>query len=145
MGARIDFVSAWRLQSVSDAGIMLVRLSLGASFLSAVADRFGYWGAPGRPHVAWGEFSRFVAYTAKLNWFLPSSTAVFLAWAATVAELVLGMMLVFGVSTRPAAYLSSALLLLFAVAMTLSLGLKAPLDYSVFTAFAAALLLAAAR
>ncbi len=145
MSARIDFVSAWALRSVSDAARMLLRLSLGASFLSAVADRLGYWGAPGRPHVAWGDFATFVAYTAKLNWFLPASTAVFLAWAATVAEIALGMTLVLGVFARPTAYLSSALLLLFAVEMTLSVGPKAPLDYSVFTAFAAALLLATAR
>jgi len=37
------------------------RLALGFSFLSAVADRFGLWGAYGAPHVAWGDFGRFIA------------------------------------------------------------------------------------
>jgi hypothetical protein len=47
------------------------RLALGFSFLSAVADRFGLWGALGAPHVAWGDFAHFITYTATLNWFLP--------------------------------------------------------------------------
>jgi len=41
------------------------------TFLSAVAGRFGMWGAYGQPHVALGNYARFVDYTAKLNWFLP--------------------------------------------------------------------------
>src|SRR5215813_7743077 len=47
------------------------RLALGFSFLSAVADRFGLWGALGAPHIAWGDFAHFITYTATLNWFLP--------------------------------------------------------------------------
>ena len=49
---------------------LFLRLALGLSFLSALADRFGLWGAFGRPNVSWGSFARFVAYTGKLNWFL---------------------------------------------------------------------------
>jgi hypothetical protein len=30
---------------------VFLRLALGASFLSAVADRFGLWGSYGKPHV----------------------------------------------------------------------------------------------
>jgi len=41
------------------------------SFLSAVAGRFGLWGVYEQPNVAQGNFARFVAYTAKLNRFLP--------------------------------------------------------------------------
>jgi len=46
---------------------LFLRLALGLSFLSALADRFGLWGAFGRPNVSWGSFARFVAYTGKLN------------------------------------------------------------------------------
>src|SRR5262245_30933127 len=49
------------------------RIALGAGFLSAVADRFGLWGAPGQKNVAWGDFAHFTAYTARVNSFLPSS------------------------------------------------------------------------
>jgi len=52
---------------------VFLRLALGVSFLSALADRFGLWGTVGQPNVSWGSFARFVAYTGKLNWFLPES------------------------------------------------------------------------
>jgi uncharacterized membrane protein YphA (DoxX/SURF4 family) len=111
---------------------VFLRLALGVSFLSAVGDRFGFWGAFGQSHVAWGDFTHFMAYTAKLNWFMPSATIPVLAWASTCAEILLGVGLVLGAFTRVAAFLSGLLLLLFAFAMTLALGLEAPLSLSVF-------------
>ncbi|HEX8148373.1 MAG TPA: DoxX family membrane protein, partial [Pyrinomonadaceae bacterium] len=107
-----------------------MRLALGAAFLSAVADRFGLWGAYGEPGVAWGDFAHFTAYTATLNWFAPAGLIPALAWAATVAEVALGLGLILGLYTRASALLSGLLLLLFAAAMTLALGVKAPLNYS---------------
>jgi len=118
-----------------------LRLGLGAGFLSAVADRFGLWGHNGAPQVAWGDWAHFVAYTAQLNWFLPKTLIPALAWFATVAEALLGLALVLGFCLRSAALASAVLLTLFAVAMTCSLGIKAPLNYSVFAAAGGALLL----
>src|SRR5262249_28231666 len=66
-----------------------------------------------------------------------------LAWAATFAEVLLGLALVLGFFTPVAALLSGLMLLLFALTMTFALGVKAPLDFSVFSASAGALLLAA--
>ena len=123
--------------------ILFLRLALGVSFLSAVADRFGLWGKYGQPHVAWGNFARFTAYTAKLLWFLPHRLIPAFAWIATAAEIALGIALILGVLPRIAALLSGVLLLLFALAMAFSLGIKAPLDFSVFSASAGAFCLAA--
>ena len=121
-----------------------MRLALGIGFLSAVADRFGFWGAFGQPNVAWGDYTRFVAYTAKLNWFLPGAMIPMMAAISTIAELLLGVLLIVGWRTRIAALLSGILLMLFApVAMTAALGVKAPLNFSVFSAAGGALLLAA--
>ena len=131
----------WR--RAADYGSLFVRLALGISFLSAVADRFGGWGVYGQPHVAWGNFQRFTAYTGTLLWFMPAALFPILAWIASVAETVLGLALVLGLFTRLAALLSGILLLLFALAMTFALGLKAPLDFSVFSASGGAFLLAA--
>src|SRR5262249_19858863 len=39
---------------------LFARFALGASFLSAVADRFGLWGPYGAKNVSWGNFSHFV-------------------------------------------------------------------------------------
>jgi uncharacterized membrane protein YphA (DoxX/SURF4 family) len=144
----VTLMPHFRLNNKYDATILLafssvfLRFALGFSFLSAVADRFGLWGAFGEPHVAWGSFTKFVAYTLELNWFLPTAVAPILAIVATGAETLLGVLLLLGWQTRTAAFLSGVLLLLFAVTMTGALGIKAPLDASVFSASGGALLLA---
>ena len=128
---------------VAAFSILFVRLSVGMSFLSAIADRFGAWGAYGQPHVSWGTFHRFTIYTGSLLWFLPAPFYPMLAWTATAAETVFGAALVLGLFTRVIAFLSGILLLVFALTMTFSLGVKAALDFSVFSASAGAFLLAA--
>jgi putative oxidoreductase len=117
---------------------LYARLALGAAFLSGIASRFGLWGRD----VGYGDFAGFVRYTAEVNAFMPAWTIPSLAWAATAAELVLGLALIAGVRLRLVALGSAALLALFGIAMTVSFGLKDPLDYSVFSASAAAVLLA---
>lgn len=123
--------------------IWLLRIALAAAFFSAVADRFGLWGAHGAHGVAWGDWPHFLAYTGKLLWFLPPALVNAGAWAATIAETVLGVALLTGRWSHIVALATAALLASFALTMTMGLGVKAPLDYSVFTATAAALLLAA--
>ena len=103
---------------------VFLRFALGISFLSAVADRFGLWGVYGQPNVAWGNYARFVAYTAKLNWFLPASIIPLLAIISTVAEILFGFLLVLGWKTRITALLSGVLMILFALAMTMAFGVK---------------------
>ena len=121
--------------------VFYLRWSLGLTFLSACADRFGLWGPHGSQYAAWGDWPHFVAYAATLNWFLPAWLQSPVAWIATLAELSLGVALVLGVYLREAAYSSAVLLGLFALAMTFSLGIKAPLNYSVFVDVGAAWLL----
>jgi putative oxidoreductase len=118
-----------------------VRLALAAGFLSSVADRFGLWGPPGSPKAAWGNWSNFVKYTAVLNFFLPERLAPILATIVTIAESSLGLLLILGLWKRVVAGLSAGLLCLFALAMSVALGVKAPLDYSVFGAAGAATML----
>jgi len=120
-----------------------LRLGLATGFLSAVADRFGLWGSPGAPNVAWGEWSAFVDYVATLNWFIPGPLIPALAWAATLAETLFALGLLVGWKLRGFALASGLLLLSFAVTMTIALGIKAPLDFSVFAAVGGAFLLAA--
>jgi putative oxidoreductase len=120
-------------------GILYARFALGAAFLSGIADRFGLY--TGR-NVGYGNFAGFVDYTAKVNSFLPASTIPFLAWAATAAELALGILLILGLWPRWVALASALLLVLFGTAMAISFGIKSPMDYSVFSASAGAVLLA---
>jgi uncharacterized membrane protein YphA (DoxX/SURF4 family) len=130
-----------RWAGLATVSSVFLRFALGISFLSAVADRFGLWGVYGQPHVAWGNYARFVAYTAKLNWFLPAELIPALAIISTAAEIVFGVLLVLGWKTRITALLSGVLLIIFALTMTMALGVKAPLDASVFSAAGGALLL----
>lgn len=129
----------FRTQKFEQLGILYARVALGAAFLSGIADRFGLY--TGR-NVGYGDFAGFEAYTAKVNSFMPASTIPFLAWAATVAEFTLGIALILGIWPRWVALGSALLLVLFGTAMAISFGIKSPLDYSVFSASAAAVLLA---
>lgn len=118
-------------------GIFYARIALGAGFLSAVADRFGLWGK----HGDWGNFANFTRYTARVNSFMPAFTIPFLAWGATIAEMLLGILLILGLWPRWVSLASAILLAMFGAAMAISFGIKSPLDYSVFSASGAALLL----
>jgi uncharacterized membrane protein YphA (DoxX/SURF4 family) len=121
---------------------VVLRFGLGLGFLSAVADRFGLWGAFGQPNVEWGNFSRFLEYTQTLNWYVPAAIIPTLGIIATSAETLFGLLLLVGWHTRSAARLSGFLLLTFGTAMTLALGVKAPLNFAVFTGVGGAFLLA---
>src|SRR5215472_7761867 len=106
-----------RWKGLATVSSVFLRLALGISFLSAVADRFGLWGVYGQPNVAWGNYARFVDYTAKLIWFLPTAMVPALAMIATVAETLFGVLLVLGWKTRITALLSGVLLITFALTM----------------------------
>ena len=128
--------------TVMGAAQWFLRVALAAGFLSAVADRFGLWGPAGAPHVAWGAWQPFVDYVAQLNWFAPPAFIPLLAWTASGAEVVLAVGLLIGWQLRWFALGTGLLPLAFAITMTLALGLKAPLDFSVFAVAAGAFLLA---
>lgn len=114
---------------------LFLRFALSASFLSAVADRFGWW--PAKISV-WGNWKNFVAYTQDINPWLPKALVSPVAMIATAAEIIFPVCLLLGFKTELVAKLSGVLLLLFALAMTFSGSIKDPFDYSVFTASAAA-------
>ena len=126
-----------RTASWERLGILYARIALGSAFLSPVADRFGLWGK----YASWGNFANFTRYVAQVNSFMPAFTIPFLAWAATAAETTLGILLILGIWPRWVALGSAILLFLFGTAMAISFGIKKPLDYSVFSASAGALLL----
>lgn len=136
-------MSESHLVRFSASAALVTRWALALGYLSAVADRFGLWGQPGAPRVIWGAWEPFVTYTGKLNGYAPPALVAFLAIAATAAEILIAIALLAGWRVRVVALASAAMAATFALAMTLSLGVKAPLDFSVFTVAAASLLLAA--
>lgn len=114
---------------------LFLRLTVTVSMLSAVADRFGLWA---KELCMWGNMDKFIAYTQTLIPYIPGNYVVYLAWTATVLEVLLPICLLLGLKLRWTASLSGLMILTFALAMATSLGIKAPIDYSAFTASAAA-------
>jgi hypothetical protein len=95
--------------------------------------------------VGGGGFAPFLAYTGKLLWFLPAGLVSAAGWAATVLEVALAVGLLLGVRLRAVALATGVLLSVFAVTMTVALGLEPPLSYSVWSAAGGAFLLASLR
>ncbi|HQQ99055.1 MAG TPA: DoxX family protein [Cyclobacteriaceae bacterium] len=120
---------------IQDAIKIFLRLSLAAGFLSAVADRLGIWS---KEVSAWGNWENFLKYTATINPWMPDALIPAIGFIATAAEVLFAVCLLVGFKTEWVARLSGVLLLLFAVSMTLATGVKGPLDYSVYSAAAAA-------
>jgi putative oxidoreductase len=118
--------------------IIFLRLALGTAFLNGIASRFGLYGK----NVGYGNYGNYVKYAGEVNSFMPAWAIPFLANAATVAEVSFGLLLVLGFWVRWAAYGSALLLAIFGIAMGISFGLVSPLDYSVFSACAGALVVA---
>jgi putative oxidoreductase len=121
---------------------LFLRLALGFSYLWFVADRLGFLGAPGSPHVGWGDWPHFFEYASQVMSFLPGRLIPFFAFFATIGECTFGILLLIGFYTRLAAIGSGLLSFLFAVSMAISFGIESPLGYSVFTVSAASFLLA---
>lgn len=105
------------------------------SFLSAVADRFGMWD---EEISVWGNWNSFQEYTQIINPWFPNSMISIVGSIATTAEIIFAICLIIGFKTELFARLSGFLLLIFALSMTFSTGIKGAFDFSVFSASAGA-------
>jgi uncharacterized membrane protein YphA (DoxX/SURF4 family) len=135
--------SAMTERRILQISCVFLRAALGITFLVAVADRFGVFGPYGSRNVSWGDFKHFEANVALLVWFVPRALIPAIAAVETGMEALLGLALLAGFYPRIVAWSSAALLLVFAITMSIALGILAPLGYSVFTAAGAAMLLGA--
>ena len=119
---------------VRDVSVRMWRGGEGA----ALVYLHGAAGVPG------SQVEVFDAWASLLS---PDQTPRQLPVAATpllgaILETLLGFTLIIGLQTRLAALASGILLLIFALAMTISMGIKSALNYSVFSASAGAFWLA---
>lgn len=114
---------------------LFLRFSISIGFLSAVADRFGMWS---EKVSVWGNWDNFLSYTQIINPWIPQAMIPTVGIIATAAEIVFAVFLLLGFKTELFAKLSGVLLLIFALSMTFSTGVKGAFDYSVFSASAAA-------
>lgn len=114
---------------------LFLRLAISGGFLSAVADRFGGWN---EKVSVWGSWNSFLEYTQLINPWFPNAIIPTMGIIATAAEIILSIFLIIGFKTEFFARVSGFLLLLFALSMTFSTGIKGAFDYSVFSASAGA-------
>jgi uncharacterized membrane protein YphA (DoxX/SURF4 family) len=113
-----------------------LRVSLAAGFLSAVADRFGWW-TPLR-QGSWGSMGSFADYAHQLVPFASGWLLTAVVWGATATEATLGVLLLTGWRPKLVGAVTCLALIVFGIAMAVSLGMESPLNYSVFSAASAA-------
>ena len=87
---------------------LFLRLSVAASMLSAVADRFGIWP---KDVCMWGNMNKFVAYTQSLIPYIPANAIPALAWIATILEILLSICLLIGLKLKWSASLTGLMIL----------------------------------
>lgn len=120
---------------------LLLRIALGIGFLVTVGDRIGFFGAFGTRNVEWGNWERFIDYTTTMMPFLDRPAVNIMGTIATLAEAIIGLLLIIGFKTRISAIASFILTIIFTLAMSIFLGIKAPINFSVLTVITASLLL----
>jgi len=121
---------------------LLLRVALGIGFLTTVSDRLGLLPADTR-NIEWGAWEKFIDYTATLMPFLDRPVVNVMGGIATLFEASIGILLIIGFKTRYAAITSCVLTFIFALSMTVFLGIKAPINFAVFGTCSGSLLLSA--
>ncbi len=91
---------------------LFLRLAISVGFLSAVADRFGWWN---EKVSVWGNWNSFLKYTQLINPWIPNSLIPTIGIIATTAEIIFAIFLITGFKTEFFARLTGFLLLLFAL------------------------------
>jgi len=119
------------------------RLALRARFVSAAADRFGLQGAADTNNLIWGNCDAYTQYLRVRAPYFAAGLLDVAAWGATAGRSCPRCCPVAGRDTvLKTALASAATLVVFACSMFFFSGLEATLSASVFSAAAAALLLA---
>ncbi|MEZ2334687.1 DoxX family protein [Mucilaginibacter sp. RCC_168] len=118
----------------------LLRIALGIGFLTTVSDRLGLLPS-GTRNMEWGAWDKFIDYTGTLMPFLDRPAVNVMGGLATFFEASIGILLIIGFKTRYVAIASSVLTLIFALSMTIFLGIKAPINFAVFSTCTGSLLL----
>lgn len=120
---------------------LLLRCALGITFLTPVLDRLGILGPAATGNIEWGNWENFINYTVTLMPYLDRSVTNVMAGIATASEFIIAVGLIIGFKTKYAAIGSCLLTFTFILFMATSVGIQKPINFGVFTASAASLLL----
>ncbi|EQC48729.1 DoxX family protein [Bacteriovorax sp. BSW11_IV] len=110
-----------------------IRMTLAITYFWVVADRLGFLGPAGNVGVVWGDFDKFLEYTATLNPWFPRGLSDFLGYVVTIVEVILGILLISNNFIKYASLASVLLLIIFTLSMTFSLGITEAYDFIIFT------------
>lgn len=111
----------------------LIRFTLASIYLWVVADRLGFLGPAGNIGVVWGNFDKFLDYTATLNPWFPRKLSDIFGYLATFSEITLAFFLLFGIRLKETSLTSLALLMIFVLSLTFSLGFEQAGGFILFT------------
>jgi len=128
------------MNNIAGIGQVLLRLALGVGFLIPVMDRLGLLGPPGSG-ASWGDWKHFVDYTNTLLPFAGRQMANVMAFFATMAEFVFGILLIIGYRLKEVSIGAGMLTLVFGLCMAIFVSISAPFNYPVFVFTGAALVL----
>jgi uncharacterized membrane protein YphA (DoxX/SURF4 family) len=76
---------------------LFLRLAISTGFLSAVADRFGWWD---KEISVWGNWESFLEYAQLINPWIPNSLIPTAGIIATAAEIIFALFLIIGFKTE---------------------------------------------
>ena len=120
---------------------LLLRCALGITFLTPVLDRLGILGPSGTGNIEWGNWKNFINYTSTLMPYFDRPVTNVMGAIATVSEFAIAVLLITGFKTKYAAIGCSLLTLTFILFMATSVGIQKPINFGVFTATTAGLML----
>ena len=129
------------MKNASGIAQLFLRFALGIGFIIPVIDRFGVFGAPGSPGVAWGDWKHFFDNTNMLIPYVSRGVAEAMGILATIAEGIFGICLITGFKIKQIALGAALLTMMFGLSMAFFVNIKAPFNYPVFVFTGAALVL----
>ncbi|MEJ8757486.1 DoxX family membrane protein [Pontibacter sp. H259] len=122
--------------------VLFLRIALALTILAFVADKMGYLTQAGTAPILWGDWDIYTKQLQAILPFIPGNISEKLAIVATLLEIILALMLLFGVKVRWAAIGTGIYALLVAIVAGYGVGINAILHYSLLVISAASFLLA---
>jgi len=122
--------------------VLFLRIALAVTILAFVADKLGYLGQAGTSGIIWGDWDTYTKQVQAALPFIPQGISEKLAIVATLLEIILALMLLFGLKVRWAAIGTGIYTLLVTIIVGFGISVIATLNYSLLVISAASFLLA---
>ena len=127
--------------STQNQAIYFAKVSLAISYLSAVFDRFGFWGHLGETGVSWGSMTNFFKHVSTLCPWAPESMIPVIGWVITVLEAIIAFCCIINLKNKIINTANIFILILFILSMSLFQSVKMMINFSVMVCCASALLI----